>query len=192
VAEWLRSGLQIRAPRFDSGRGLHSSAILPVAFPGRFPKSVRCTCLAAIDSPPRKFARAHFGHAHRASAGLRLSNRTGERGARRRCPAPTTEDDPQPPAHRPYAGRRCCRRSSPQPQRHVAEQSDRDGADADNHRCGDAQRHAHAFACPYRRPAPRRREPSSASIEERPSPGSLRPIAACRRSPRSPVTRYGT
>ena len=23
VAEWLRSGLQIRAPRFDSGRGLH-------------------------------------------------------------------------------------------------------------------------------------------------------------------------
>jgi hypothetical protein len=25
VAEWLRSGLQIRAPRFDSGRGLHIS-----------------------------------------------------------------------------------------------------------------------------------------------------------------------
>jgi hypothetical protein len=24
VAEWLRSGLQIRAPRFDSGRRLHS------------------------------------------------------------------------------------------------------------------------------------------------------------------------
>src|ERR1700722_1410761 len=23
VAEWLRSGLQIREPRFDSGRGLH-------------------------------------------------------------------------------------------------------------------------------------------------------------------------
>jgi hypothetical protein len=23
VAEWLRSGLQIRARRFDSGRGLH-------------------------------------------------------------------------------------------------------------------------------------------------------------------------
>jgi hypothetical protein len=26
VAEWLRSGLQIRAPRFDSGRGLHNLA----------------------------------------------------------------------------------------------------------------------------------------------------------------------
>ena len=27
MAEWLRSGLQIRAPRFDSGRGLHTGSI---------------------------------------------------------------------------------------------------------------------------------------------------------------------
>ena len=26
VAEWLRSGLQIRVPRFNSGRGLHKSS----------------------------------------------------------------------------------------------------------------------------------------------------------------------
>ncbi len=26
VAEWLRSGLQIRVPRFNSGRGLHFSS----------------------------------------------------------------------------------------------------------------------------------------------------------------------
>jgi hypothetical protein len=36
VAEWLRSGLQIRAPRFDSGRGLHSLAFVPGAFSRAF------------------------------------------------------------------------------------------------------------------------------------------------------------
>jgi hypothetical protein len=29
VAEWLRSGLQIRIPRFDSGRGLHRKSSSP-------------------------------------------------------------------------------------------------------------------------------------------------------------------
>ena len=33
VAEWLRSGLQIRAPRFDSGRGLQT---LPQRITKRF------------------------------------------------------------------------------------------------------------------------------------------------------------
>ena len=33
VAEWLRSGLQIRAPRFDSGRGLQSLAQAFPTFP---------------------------------------------------------------------------------------------------------------------------------------------------------------
>ena len=28
VAEWLRSGLQNRSPRFNSGRGLHSNALV--------------------------------------------------------------------------------------------------------------------------------------------------------------------
>ena len=31
VAEWLRSGLQIRARRFDSGRGLHPPALAEAA-----------------------------------------------------------------------------------------------------------------------------------------------------------------
>ena len=34
VAEWLRSGLQIRAPRFDSGRGLHPVRSARLCFSG--------------------------------------------------------------------------------------------------------------------------------------------------------------
>ena len=46
VAEWLRSGLQIRAPRFDSGRGLHYSASRHPRVFQPFSKNVRCTTLA--------------------------------------------------------------------------------------------------------------------------------------------------
>ncbi len=49
MAEWLRSGLQSRVPRFESGRGLHTCEF--ASRPARSPPRYRCKATATDNNP---------------------------------------------------------------------------------------------------------------------------------------------